>query len=241
MKAADVMTRKPMSVTPQRTIVEAARLMLQHRISGLPVTGSKGELVGVITEGDLLRRAETGTERHRSSWLAFLIGPGRLADDYVGAHACKVGEVMTRDVAVVAPSDDLAVIVGLMEKHRIRRVPVVDKGELVGIVSRADLVRALVHSVTQEAKSHGHDQLTDETIRDRILEIIDKEPWGPRVSVDVAVKAGIVDLHGTITDERERSALIVAAEGIAGVTAVKDHLVWVEPNSGLVITADEAC
>ena len=95
MKAVDVMTREPMSVTPQTTIVEAARLMLQHRISGLPVTDGKGAVVGVVTEGDLLRRAETGTERHRSNWLAFLIGPGRLADDYVGAHARKVGEGMT--------------------------------------------------------------------------------------------------------------------------------------------------
>jgi len=240
MKASDVMTREPMSVTAQTTIVEAARLMLQHRISGLPVADGKGEIVGVVTEGDLLRRAETGTERHRSNWLAFLVGPGRLADDYVTAHARKVGEVMTRDVAVVAPSDDLAAVVGLMEKHRIKRVPVVEKGKLVGIVSRADLVRALVHSLTREAKAHTHNQVSDEAIRDRILEIIDKEPWGPRFSVDVAVKVGVVDLHGTITDERERTALIVAAEGIAGVKAVNDHLVWVEPNSGLVVGADDA-
>jgi CBS domain-containing protein len=240
MKAVDVMTREPMSVTPQTTIVEAARLMLQHRISGLPVTDGKGAVVGVVTEGDLLRRAETGTERHRSNWLAFLIGPGRLADDYVGAHARKVGEVMTQDVAVVAPSADLAVVVGLMEKRRVKRVPVVEKGKLVGIVSRADLVQALVHSLTQDAKAHTHDQVADETIRDRLLEIIDKEPWGPRFSIDVTVKAGVVDLHGTITDDRERTALIVAAEGVVGVKAVNDHLVWVEPTSGLVIGADEA-
>jgi CBS domain-containing protein len=148
---------------------------------------------------------------------------------------------MTRDVAVVAPSDDLAVVVDLMEKRRIKRVPVVEKRKLVGIVSRADLVRALVHSLTREAKSHMHDQVADEAIRDRIVEIIDKEPWGPRFSTDVTVNAGVVDLHGTITDERERTALIVAAEGIAGVKAVNDHLVWVEPNSGLVVGADEAC
>jgi CBS domain-containing protein len=240
MKAADVMTREPMSVTPQTTIVEAAQLMLQHRISGLPVTDAKGEIVGVVTEGDLLRRAETGTERHRSTWLTFLVGPGGLAGDYASTHARKVSEVMTRDVAVVAPSHELAVVVGLMEKHRIKRVPVVEKGKLVGIVSRADLVRALVQSLTQEAVAHAHESIADETIHDRILEIVNKEPWGPRFSIDVSVKAGVVDLHGTITDDRERTALIVAAEGVAGVKAVKDHVVWVEPTSGFVVGADEA-
>lgn len=239
MKAADVMTRDPMSVTPQTTIVEAAQLMLQHRISGLPVTDATGEVVGVVTEGDLLRRAETGTERHRSTWLRFLVGPGRLAEDYASTHARKVSEVMTRDVVVVAPSHELAVVVGLMEKHRIKRVPVVENGKLVGIVSRADLVRALVQSLTQEAAAHAHESIADDTIRDRILKILNKEPWGPRFSVEVTVAAGMVDLHGAITDDRERTAVIVAAEGVAGVKAVNDHLVWVEPNSGIVIGADE--
>jgi CBS domain-containing protein len=240
MKAADVMTREAMSVTPQTTILEAAQLMLQHRISGLPVTDGKGKVVGVVTEGDLLRRAETGTERHRSSWLMFLVGPGRLAGDYAAAHARKVGEVMTSDVAFVAPSDDLAVVVNLMEKRRVKRIPVVEKGKLAGIVSRADLVKALVCSLTREALGRAHESVADETIRDRIVAIIDKEPWGPRFSIDVVVKAGIVDLHGTITDERERTALIVAAEGVAGVKTVNDRLVWVEPTSGLVVGAADA-
>ena len=136
---------------------------------------------------------------------------------------------------LIAPSDDLAEVVRLMEKRRIRRLPVVDKGKLVGIVSRGDLVRALVHRLTRQAQAQRHTSVPDDTIRARILEIIDQEPWGPRFSVEVTVKAGRVDLHGTITDERERTALIVAAEGVAGVTAVRDHLVWVEPNSGFVV------
>lgn len=239
MNAADVMTLDPLSVTPQTALVEAARLMLQHRISGLPVTDAKGAIVGIITEGDLLRRAETGTERHRTGWLTFLMGPGRLAGEYVGAHAHKVNEVMTGDVVAVGASTDLAEIVELMEKRRIKRVPVVANGELVGIVSRADLVRALVHKLTRQAVSRVGDTVSDESIQHRMLEIIDKEPWGPRFSIDVTVKAGVVDLHGAVTDERERMALIVAAEGIAGVKAVNEHLAWVEPTSGLVIGADD--
>jgi len=239
MNAADVMTLDPVSVTPQTTLVEAARLMLQHRISGLPVTDAKGAVAGVLTEGDLLRRAETGTERHRTGWLAFLMGPGRLAGEYVDAHAHKVDEVMTRDAVTVGASTDLAEIVQLMEKRRIKRVPVVANGKLVGIVSRADLVRALVHKLTRQVVSQARDAVSDESIQRRMLEIIDKEPWGPRFSIDVTVKGGVVDLDGAITDERERTALIVAAEGIAGVKAVNDHLVWVEPTSGFVIGADD--
>ncbi len=238
MNAAEIMTLDPLSVAPETPLVEAARLMLQHRISGLPVMDGKGVIVGVVTEGDLLRRAETGTERHRSGWLAFLMGPGRLAGEYVDAHARKVAEVMTREVVAVGASTDLAEIVQLMEKRRIKRVPIVANGKLVGIVSRSDLVRALVHKLTRQA-SQGRDAVSDEAIQRRILEIIDKEPWVPRFSIDVTVKAGVVDLRGAITDERERTALIVAAEGIAVVKAVKDHLVWIEPNSGLVIGAEE--
>jgi len=238
MKATDIMTRQPVSVTPQATIAEAARLMLQHRISGLPVTDDKGAVLGVVTEGDLLRRAETGTERHRPRWLEFLVGPGRLAGDYVDAHARKVGEVMTSDVAVAAPHDDLADIVRLMEKRRVKRLPVVENGKLVGIVSRADLVRALLGTLTKEAASAARRPSSDDEIRERIAAIIDKEPWGPRFSSDVTVKNGVVELYGTVTDDRERTALIVAAETVAGVKSVRDHLVWVEPTSGLVVGAE---
>ena len=240
MKVAEIMTPKPVSVTPKTAVIDAAKLMLQHHISGLPVIDANGAVAGIVTEGDLLRRTETGTERHRSPWLAFLVGPGRLAGDYVEAHARKVGEVMTGEVAVVNPSDDLTDVVSLMEKRHIKRLPVVENGKLVGIVSRADLVRALVRRLTQEAISEvGNAVPDDDAIRDRIRAIIDKEPWGPRFSVDVMVEGGVVDLHGTVTDEREREAVTVAAENCAGVKAVHDHLVWVEPTSGFVIGADE--
>ena len=237
--AEEVMTREPITVTPDTPIVDAAQLMLDRRISGLPVTAGDGTLVGIVTEGDLLHRAETGTQLRRPRWLEFLVGPGRLAGEYVDAHGRKVGEVMTTEVATVAPEAPLDSVVALMERRRVKRVPVVAKGRLVGIVSRADLVRALLSNLNRAMEKGDSSSPTDSDIRGTIVGILDREPWGPRYSVDVTVENGVVELYGTVTDERERIAVRVAAENIAGVREVRDHLVWVEPNSGLVFPADE--
>jgi CBS domain-containing protein len=234
MKTSEIMTRAVITVTPATSIAEAARLMLQHRISGLPVIDPKGEVVGIVTEGDLLRRAETGAAPRHPRWLEFLMGPGRLADEYTRAHARRVGEVMTRDIVSVPSDTEIADLVQLMNKRRIKRVPVIDNGELVGIVSRANLVRALAKALVKTPAR----AVADDKIWKSILDTIAAEPWGPRFSVDIAVKNGIVDLYGTITDERERIALQVLAENIPGVKGVRGHLVWVEPTSGSVIAAD---
>ncbi len=235
MNVADVMTRPVISVTPETTVAEAARLMLEHHISGLPVVDAGGAVVGMVTEGDMLRRVETGTERQHARWLEFLIAPGRLAQEYASANARKVGEVMSPDVASVAPKDPLARVVELMERRHIKRLPVVEKGRLVGIVSRANLVRALLRNLPKPA---ARSRAGDAEIRNNILAEIAKQPWGPRASVDVTVHAGIAELHGSITDDRERNALQVLAENVPGVKAVRDHLVWVEPMSGFVIPAE---
>jgi len=145
MNAADVMTRKVISVTPETTIADAARLMLKHRVDGLPVVDAGGTVVGVVTEGDLLRRAETGTERRHPRWLELLFTPGRLAEEYAQANARKIGMMMSADIVAVAPQEPLAGVVGLMERHHIKRLPVIEDGRLVGIVSRADLVRELAY------------------------------------------------------------------------------------------------
>jgi len=231
MNAREIMSRRVITVTPETTIEEAIRLMLDHRISGLPVVEADGALAGIVTEGDLLRRFETGTDKRHSGWVSLLLGPGRLAAEYTRSHAHKVGEVMTTEVASVSPETPLAEVVELMEDRHIKRVPVTDGGKLVGIVSRANLVAALAN---QLAKDRGS-PLSDDDIRRAILAEIDKQPWGPRESVDAVVRDGVVELHGTILDERERSALIVAAENLPGVKAVRDKLVWVEPNSGMVL------
>jgi len=238
MNVADIMTRQVISVTPQTTIAEAAQLLLDNRISGLPVVDPGGAVVGIVTEGDLLRRVETGTQRRHSHWLEFLIAPGRLAREYTDANARNVGEVMSAEVVSVTPGDALPEVIRLMEHHHVKRLPVIEAGRLVGIVSRANLVRALLRNLAEPPGNAAGDAVAgDADIQGRIVAEIARQPWGPRASVDVRVKDGTVELYGTITDERERTALRVLAENHPGVKAVLDHLVWVEPVSGLVIPA----
>jgi CBS domain-containing protein len=231
MQAAEVMTRGALTVTPESTVEDAARLMLSHRISGLPVVDESGALIGMLTEGDLLRRTEIGTERRHSRWAELLLGPGRLARDYIQTHAGKVGTIMTREVVSISPDTPLDAAVGLMEKHRVKRLPVLENGRLVGILSRANLLAALVEAAGKTEAT----ATSDREIRRRLLAEIDKQSWAPRTSLEITVRHGVVVLKGIVTDEREREALRVAAERLPGVTGVRDHLVWVEPISGMVV------
>jgi CBS domain-containing protein len=229
MKAKDVMTRNVISIAPDASVFEALRLMLEHKISGLPVVDRAGSVVGIVTEGDFLRRAETGTERKRPRWLELIVGPGRLAGDYVRSHARRVDEVMTCNVETVTEDAQLGDIVALMERHRIKRLPVVRDGQVVGIVSRANLLRALA-SVAAEIPPGPH---SDEAIHEGVLAELDRQSWGPRNSIDVIVRNGVVELWGTVIDSRLRDAARVAAETVPGVKVVKSHIVWVEPVSAM--------
>ncbi len=233
MNASDVMSRNILSVGPNTPVAEAIRLMLDNHVSGLPVIDETGQLVGILTEGDLLRRGETGTERHRPRWLEILMGPGRLASEYVRTHGRKVEEIMTRELVSVVPETPLDEIVELMERRRIKRVPVLDGEKPVGIVSRADLLRALARALEDQSAGVAG----DEEIRERILAELAKVAWVPRDGLAITVENGVVDLNGVILDEKEREALRVAAENVPGVRAVEDHLVWVEPVSGTIIDA----
>ena len=231
MKAKDVMTHRVISVEPMAAISQAIRLMLQNKISGLPVVDAGGHLVGIVTEGDFLRRSEMATDKKRSRLLEFLLGSGQSADNYVRSHGRKVEEVMTRDVHTVSEDTSLEDVVRTMEKRRIKRLPVVRGRRIVGIISRANLLHALA-SVAREIKPTTND---DESIRARLLKELDKETWAPAALVNVVFRKGIVDLHGGITDERQRPALVVMAENIPGVKGVRDHLVWIEPMSGAIV------
>jgi len=236
MKAQDVMTRDVITIDPDSTVLQAARLMLQHHVSGLPVVDGNGNLVGVLSEGDFLRRRETKTERRRSRWLEFLMGPGRIAAEYSHSHGSKVSEVMSTDVQSVEQDTALEDIVELMERKRIKRVPVLCGGQLVGIVTRSNLMHAMV-SLARMAQPASKD---DSAIREKLLAEMQHEKWAPLATVDIVVHEGMVELWGVIVDERQCTALKVAAENIPGVKAVIDHLVWVEPTSGVALDASDA-
>jgi CBS domain-containing protein len=230
MKASDVMTRNVITVTPNTSILHAVRLMLQKNISGLPVVTTNGELVGMVTEGDFLRRSETGTQPRHPRWIEILLGPGKLAEEYVRSSGRRVREVMTPVVHTVTEDTPLEEVVRLMERHHIKRVPVMRGTRVVGIVTRANLLRALVKTALPlENLSAG-----DQQIRDRLLAELERQPWAPLSLIDIAVKDGVVTISGTVTDDRQREALRVAAENIPGVRGVHDDLVWVEPISGMV-------
>ena len=151
MQVRQAMSTHVVTVTPDTPIGDAMRTMLGEHISGLPVVDAQGALAGMLTEGDLMRRVETGTERRRPAWLAFVLGPGRLAHDYTASHARRVGEVMTREVVTIAADAPLDEAVRKMEQHHVKRLPVVGSGGLVGILSRADLLRAFVETAPDEA------------------------------------------------------------------------------------------
>src|SRR5918997_3551725 len=181
MKAADVMAREIVTVGPETPLAEAVRLMLEHRVSGLPVVDGNGQLVGLLTEGDLLHRAETGTDTVRLGWLRVLLARGRMAEQYVHAHGRRVRDVMTRDVLTVGEASPLDDVIRIMESRHVRRVPVVEDDRLVGMVSRSDLVRALGALLGRPA---GPDK-DDGAIREAILAEMARHRCAPGQNVDV--------------------------------------------------------
>src|SRR5262245_60279802 len=229
MKALDIMTQPVTSVASDTSVLEAVRIMLQKKISGLPVVDAAGALVGMVSEGDLLRRVETGTQRRRPRWIEFLLGPGRLAEEYVRAGGRTVNDVMTSDVHTATEETPLEEIVRLMERHGIKRVPVLRGRHLVGIVTRANVIRALVTAAVNAPTVSTHDA----AIRDRLIAALKAQPWAPVCNIHIGVCAGVVTLSGVISDERQRPALCVAAGNIPGVKKVEDRLAWIIPGTGL--------
>lgn len=235
MRATDVMTQNVISIEPGATIVQAARLMLQNDISGLPVIDDSGRLVGVVTEGDFLRRVETGTSRRRSRWLEYLFGSGRIADEYAHSHGRKVREVMSPEPRTITEDTSLEEIVRMMERYRVKRLPVMRGKLVVGMVSRANLVHALV-SLSRDAEPPAGG---DTAIRAAIYDELKKQSWVYVALLDIVVRNGIVELFGSVTDDRQRQALIVVAENVPGVKEVRDHLAWVDALGTVAYEPDE--
>jgi CBS domain-containing protein len=234
MRAHQIMTRPVITVTPDTPIVEAANIMLQRHVSGLPVVDAAGKLIGVVSEGDFIRRSEIGTGRKRGRWLRFILGPGRTASDFVHEHGRKVSEVMTKSPLTITEDTALAEIVEMMEKNHVKRLPVVRGDQVVGIVSRANLLQA-VASLARQVPDPTAD---DDHIRNRVIDELEKNDWCP-FGLNVIVKDGIVHLSGVITEERSRQAAVVATENVQGVKKVHDHLCWVDTMSGMYLNSPE--
>jgi CBS domain-containing protein len=236
MIVADVMTRNCITIAPDATVQEAANLMLDRHISGLFVVDKAGELAGVVTEGDLLRRDELGTQRNRPWWLRLLASPARQAEDFTRANGRHVRDVMTTDVLSIAQDAPLPDVVAAMEKNRIKRLPVTADGKVIGVVSRSDLLRALI----TRARTAEPLATDDRSMRTAILNALEAQSWAPTTTLNVTVSDAVADVWGTITNEEERRAIHVLVENTPGVKTVHDHLVYVEPYTGMVIdTPDE--
>jgi CBS domain-containing protein len=234
MRAHQIMTRPVITVTPETTIVDAANTMLQKHVSGLPVVDAAGKLVGIISEGDFIRRSEIGTQRKRGQFLKFILGPGQQAADFVHEHGRKIAEIMTPEPLTIGEDTPLEEIVQLMEKNHVKRLPVTRGDKVVGIVSRANLLQA-VASLAREFPDPTAD---DDHIRNRVIDALAKNDWCP-FGLSVIVRDGIVHLSGVITEERSRQAAIVAAENVTGVNKVHDHLCWVDTMSGMYLNSPE--
>ncbi len=221
MRALDVMTPSVFTASPEMTVRDAAKRLVDNHISGMPVVDASGKVVGIVSEGDLLHRVETGTgTRRRSWWLEFLSSNRQLASTYVREHAHRVKDVMSENVISVNEDTPLAEIADLLERCRIKRVPVLKDGELVGIISRANLIRALA---SVEPGAQPLSSPSDQDIRAAVVRALGEHRWALPAE-NVIVTGGIVHLWGVIESEEERRAIRITAESVPGVKSVESHL-----------------
>ncbi len=219
MIVADIMVRNVISVGPDATVREVASLMLERRISGVPVVNDARRVLGVVSEGDLIRRPEIGTDQVKTGWLHLFLSDEERARDFVKSHGRKAREVMTQPAICVTPDTQLAVVVQLMERHRIKRLPVLEHDRLAGVVTRADLLRALVAHQAAPAVA-----ASDQELRASIVSMLRDEDWAASAVVHVQVENGVAQLWGTVESAPQREALLVAVRGVPGVKDVRPHL-----------------
>jgi CBS-domain-containing membrane protein len=222
MFAADVMTHDVVTVRADTTVKEIAEILLAKGISGVPVVDEVGALLGIVSEGDLLHRVENETERRRSWWLELFADRERMAQDFIKSHARKAGDVMTRHVVTVKPDTSLGAVSTLLEKYKIKRVPVVDGGKIVGIISRANLLRALVR--VGEGVTNGA-SVADSSLHASVMAQLAANAWADTSQINVLVNDGGVELWGIVKSEAEKNAIRIAAEVTPGVRAVVNNLV----------------
>jgi CBS domain-containing protein len=229
MRASDVMVTDVITVKPNSNVQDVAKLLLANRISAVPVIDDAGKLVGMVSEGDLLRRSEADTGHERAWWLRLLMGRENLAAEYLREHSRKVADVMTRGIISAEPDTSVADIATLLERHRIKRVPIVRNGNVVGIVSRANLIQALA---TFRKKLTSSQPVADAELREKIALRLKSEPWLRPFLVNVTVTDGAIDLGGLVDSLVEKKALHVAVENTPGVKAVNDNVLVRPAGSG---------
>jgi CBS domain-containing protein len=221
MLASDVMVRDVITIGPDDDVAQAARLLVDHDVSALPVVDKERHVLGVLSEADLLRREEIGAEKRRPWWLEAVTPASVLAIDYAKSHRRKVSEVMSEDVITAAEDATLAEIAALLEKHRIKRVPIVRDGKLVGVVSRANLIQALASTPV----APRDDQVGDRAIRLELMDRLGKQAWTGFGERNIVVANGIVHVWGLVFSPEEHKALLALAEDVPGVKGVSDEMI----------------
>ena len=222
MLAREVMTADVITVKPDTPVTEIARLLVARHISAVPVTDAAGRVLGIVSEGDLMRRIETGTEKHRSWWHQLVADNATLSREYLKSHGLKASDIMTSSVATVNEDTPLGAVADLLESKRVKRVPVLRDGKLVGVVSRADLLRAYVKNMAPAAAAGAVD---DGKLRGEIMRQLAREPWSPLASVNVVVHDGIAEIYGIAEREDQAKAIAVLAAGVPGVKQVQNHVI----------------
>jgi CBS-domain-containing membrane protein len=226
MQAKDVMTSPVVTVGPDASVTDVARLLLERHISAAPVVDGDGALLGVVSEGDLMRRPEAGTERRPSWWLTLISEPQDEAREYLKSHGLHARDVMTRHVLTVEEETSLQDIASLLEKHRIKRVPVMRAGKVVGIVSRANLLQALVAQSRPPAP-----QADDRLLREAVMDAL-KATGARTLYINVVVSEGVVHLWGMAHSEEEKNAMCVAAESVTGTKQVCERITLLPRGAG---------
>jgi CBS domain-containing protein len=221
MKAMDVMVRDVVTVSPDDDIAHVIKLLMEHDISALPVVDGGDHVVGVISEADLIHRDEIGTDKHRPWWLEALTPASTLANEFAKSHGRRVRELMSSKIVSASEDTPLEEVATLLEKHRIKRIPIIRDRKLVGVVSRSNLIQALASSL-QHANATGE---SDRQIRIELLDRLHEQDWTDFGSRNIIVSDGVVHLWGLVGSPDEHKALLALAEGVPGVKRVSDETI----------------
>ena len=225
MKAMDVMVRDVITVSPDDDVADAVQLLADYDVSALPVVDDDENVVGIISEADLVHREEIGTEKHRPWWLEAVTPASTLAGEFAKSHGRRVAEIMSTDVVSASEDTPLGAIATLLERHRIKRVPILRSGKLVGIVSRSNLIQALASSQARIGAGAGSAADADRKIRAQLLDRLGDQDWTDFGERNVIVSDGIVHMWGLVGSPEEHKALLALAEGVPGVVSVSDEMI----------------